>query len=164
MKTFIRNTPVLIALVLLLLGVASCGKRGASGKPSMDLVMKQSGGETAAQVSSPPEQQSKDAKAKPSPSRQGKRKVKYYKSTMMAGETSAKPAKDSMGMDMVPVYENESASANASAIAVDAVTRQGESGYSWDATFQMHRINGYKAYTEPLKVSQLADPTTTIAI
>src|SRR6266513_5765809 len=52
---------------------------------SMDLVpvMKQSGGETPAQVSSPSEQQSKDAEAKPSPSRQGHRKIKYYKSTMM---------------------------------------------------------------------------------
>src|SRR5262249_40974767 len=40
-------------------------------------------------------------------SKQGARKIKYYKSTMMAGEVSAKPAKDSMGMDMVPVYEEE---------------------------------------------------------
>src|SRR5438093_985632 len=31
------------------------------------------------------------------------RKIKYYKSTMMAGETNPKPAKDSMNMDMVPV-------------------------------------------------------------
>jgi len=39
------------------------------------------------------------------------RKVKYYKSTMMAGEVSAKPAKDSMGMDMVPVFEDEKSGA-----------------------------------------------------
>jgi hydrogenase maturation factor len=32
------------------------------------------------------------------------RKVKYYKSTMNAGEVSPVPAKDSMGMDMEPVY------------------------------------------------------------
>ncbi|MGH8101037.1 MAG: efflux RND transporter periplasmic adaptor subunit [Chthoniobacterales bacterium] len=44
-----------------------------------------------------------EAKAEPS----GERKVKYYKSTMMAGEVSAKPAKDSMGMDMVPVYDDQ---------------------------------------------------------
>jgi RND family efflux transporter MFP subunit len=139
MKTFTRNTALLIALVALLFTAASCGKKSASGKPSnvdyytcamhplvrsqnpkgkcpicgMDLVpvMKQNGGETPAQVSSPPEQQSKDAEAKPSPSQQGERKVKYYKSTMMAGETSAKPAKDSMGMDMVPVYEDEKSAA-----------------------------------------------------
>ncbi len=36
----------------------------------------------------------------------GQRKIKYYKSTMMPGETSPTPAKDSMGMDMVPVYED----------------------------------------------------------
>src|SRR3954468_3269681 len=36
----------------------------------------------------------------------GERKEpQYYKSTMTAGETSAVPRKDSMGMDMVPVYE-----------------------------------------------------------
>jgi RND family efflux transporter MFP subunit len=35
------------------------------------------------------------------------RTVKYYKSTMMPGEVSQKPGKDSMGMDMVPVYEDE---------------------------------------------------------
>jgi multidrug efflux pump subunit AcrA (membrane-fusion protein) len=37
----------------------------------------------------------------------GERKVKYYKSTMMLGEISQTPRKDSMGMDMVPVYEGE---------------------------------------------------------
>ena len=37
----------------------------------------------------------------------GQRKVKYYKSTMMPGEISQTPGKDSMGMDMVPVYEDE---------------------------------------------------------
>ncbi|HTQ31301.1 MAG TPA: efflux RND transporter periplasmic adaptor subunit [Opitutaceae bacterium] len=47
-----------------------------------------------------------DSAAAPS----GKRKIKFYKSTMMAGETSPTPAKDSMGMDMVPVYEDQTAS------------------------------------------------------
>jgi multidrug efflux pump subunit AcrA (membrane-fusion protein) len=41
----------------------------------------------------------------------GERKVKYYKSTMIPGQISQKPAKDTMGMDMVPVYEGEDASA-----------------------------------------------------
>jgi RND family efflux transporter MFP subunit len=139
MRTFTRNTTLLIALVALLFTAASCGKKSASGKPSnvdyytcamhpsvksqdpngncpicgMDLVpvMKQSGGEMPPQVSSASAQQSKEAEAKPSPSREGGRKIKYYKSTMMAGEVSAKPAKDSMGMDMVPVYEEEKAGA-----------------------------------------------------
>ncbi len=51
----------------------------------------------------------------------GQRKVKYYKSTMMLGEVSQAPRKDSMGMDMVPVYEGEDAG---SAITVDPVTIQ----------------------------------------
>src|SRR5437763_2977944 len=37
----------------------------------------------------------------------GDRKIKYYKSTMLLGETSQMPRKDSMGMDMAPVYEEE---------------------------------------------------------
>lgn len=51
----------------------------------------------------------------------GERKIEFYKSTMNPGETSPTPAKDSMGMDMVPVYSD---AANSSAIAVDAATQQ----------------------------------------
>ncbi len=54
----------------------------------------------------------------------GARKIKYYKSTMIPGETSPKPGKDSMGMNMVPAYENESAAASSSEIAIDPVTIQ----------------------------------------
>ena len=54
----------------------------------------------------------------------GERKIKFYKSTMTPGETSPTPAKDSMGMDMVPVYEDAAAADNSSAIAVDAATQQ----------------------------------------
>ncbi|MGD0251430.1 MAG: efflux RND transporter periplasmic adaptor subunit [Verrucomicrobiota bacterium] len=53
----------------------------------------------------------------------GAHKVVYYKSTMKPGETSPVPAKDSMGMDMVPVYENQAA-AGSSAIAIDPATIQ----------------------------------------
>jgi multidrug efflux pump subunit AcrA (membrane-fusion protein) len=51
----------------------------------------------------------------------GDRKIKYYKSTMMLGEISQTPRKDSMGMDMVPVYEGEE---ETSAITVDPSTVQ----------------------------------------
>ena len=50
-------------------------------------------------------------------------KILYYKSTMKPGETSPVPAKDSMGMDMVPVYQSE-ARRNSSAIAIDPATIQ----------------------------------------
>jgi Cu(I)/Ag(I) efflux system membrane fusion protein len=53
----------------------------------------------------------------------GKGKILYYKSTMKPGETSPGPAKDSMGMDMVPVYENQAAAAS-SAITIDPATIQ----------------------------------------
>ncbi|MGD0261800.1 MAG: efflux RND transporter periplasmic adaptor subunit, partial [Verrucomicrobiota bacterium] len=52
------------------------------------------------------------------------RKAKYYKSTMNPGEVSPGPAKDSMGMDMAPVYEDEAATAESSAITIDPVTMQ----------------------------------------
>jgi Cu(I)/Ag(I) efflux system membrane fusion protein len=53
----------------------------------------------------------------------GARKIKYYKSTMMAGEVSDKPGNDSMGMEMVPVYEGEDSSAQNN-IKIDAATTQ----------------------------------------
>jgi multidrug efflux pump subunit AcrA (membrane-fusion protein)/rubrerythrin len=54
----------------------------------------------------------------------GERKIKFYKSSMNPGETSPAPARDSMGMDMVPVYEDGSGTAGSSAIAVDSATMQ----------------------------------------
>ena len=50
------------------------------------------------------------------------RKIKHYKSTMRLGEISPTPRKDSMGMDMVPVYEEEAQ--GASTITIDPVTVQ----------------------------------------
>jgi Cu(I)/Ag(I) efflux system membrane fusion protein len=50
------------------------------------------------------------------------RNVKYYKSTMMLGEISETPRKDSMGMDMVPVYEGEEDSGGM--ISISPVTIQ----------------------------------------
>lgn len=54
----------------------------------------------------------------------GERKLKYYKSTMIPGEVREAPGKDSMGMDMVPVYEDEAAATDASTISIDPVTIQ----------------------------------------
>ena len=53
----------------------------------------------------------------------GERKIKYYKSTMTPGEVKPGPGKDSMGMDMVPVYEEQDASAENN-IQIDAATIQ----------------------------------------
>jgi len=54
----------------------------------------------------------------------GERKIKYYKSTMMPGEVKPGPGKDSMGMEMVPVYEEEAAALESQTIAIDPVTTQ----------------------------------------
>jgi multidrug efflux pump subunit AcrA (membrane-fusion protein)/rubrerythrin len=52
------------------------------------------------------------------------RKVKFYKSTMNPGETSPAPSKDSMGMDMVPVYETEGGASDSQLITVEPMTMQ----------------------------------------
>jgi RND family efflux transporter MFP subunit len=54
----------------------------------------------------------------------GERKIKFYKSTMNPAEVRPTPGKDSMGMEMVPVYEDEAAAAESQTIAVDPVTTQ----------------------------------------
>ena len=54
----------------------------------------------------------------------GERKIKFYKSTMIPGEVSPTARKDSMGMDMVPVYEDEAAAAESATIAIDPPTTQ----------------------------------------
>jgi len=52
----------------------------------------------------------------------GERMIEYYKSTMIPGEVSQQPGKDSMGMEMVPVYSEAASSANA--IHIDSGTIQ----------------------------------------
>ncbi len=50
------------------------------------------------------------------------RKIKHYQSTMNPGEVSPNPGKDSMGMDMVAVYNDADSAANA--IHIDSATVQ----------------------------------------
>lgn len=57
------------------------------------------------------------------PGTSDERKVLYYKSTMLAGEIRQTPGKDSMGMEMIPVYAGEDNSA-ASSIKIDTATVQ----------------------------------------
>ncbi len=64
----------------------------------------------------------KSSESVAAPGTSGERKIKYYKSTMMLGEISQTPRKDSMGMDMVPVYEGESD--DGATITIDPVTIQ----------------------------------------
>jgi RND family efflux transporter MFP subunit len=52
----------------------------------------------------------------------GERKIKYYKSTMIAGQVSETPGKDTMGMDMVPVYEGDESSSTT--VQIDSATVQ----------------------------------------
>ncbi len=60
--------------------------------------------------------------AAPASGAAGDRKIRFYKSTMIPGEIKPAPGKDSMGMEMVPVYEEEGA--DAAVIMIDPVTTQ----------------------------------------
>jgi RND family efflux transporter MFP subunit len=61
------------------------------------------------------------ATAGATPAQPGERQVLYWKSSMIPGETHNQPGKDSMGMDLIPVYEGEAA---AGAIRIDPVVEQ----------------------------------------
>ncbi len=52
------------------------------------------------------------------------RKISHYRSTMNPAEISPTPGKDSMGMDMVPVYDETAPQAGAGVISVDPLTTQ----------------------------------------
>lgn len=52
----------------------------------------------------------------------GDRKIVFWKSSMIPGEIHQEPGKDSMGMDLVPVYDDEVSAAGA--ILIDPVTEQ----------------------------------------
>ncbi len=91
----------------------------------------------------------------------GKGKILYYKSTMIPGQISQHPGKDSMGMDMVPVYANQSGTpSNPDEVAVDPVTMQDMNVatapvLSGPLTRTVRTV-GYVDYNEPA----LADVTT----
>ena len=64
---------------------------------------------------------SASAPAAAQPTASKDRKVLYWKSSMSPGEIHDKPGKDSMGMDLIPVYEGEAA---AGTIQIDPVVEQ----------------------------------------
>lgn len=62
-----------------------------------------------------------DATRKPSTppaGKSGQGRVLYYRNPMVPTDTSPKPKKDPMGMDYLPVYENEAADASAGVVTV----------------------------------------------
>ena len=88
------------------------------------------------------------------------RKILYWKSSMIPGEIHSEAGKDSMGMDLIPVYEDEAASAGT--IRVDPVTEQ-NMGVRTDEVIRgplvkTVRTVGFVAYDE----TSLANVTTKI--
>ncbi|MGH7940418.1 MAG: efflux RND transporter periplasmic adaptor subunit [Limisphaerales bacterium] len=61
----------------------------------------------------------------------GGRKIKFYQSTMNPQETSPVPAKDSMGMEMEPVYEEAGAAENQPGEFTVPLERQQEIGVTY---------------------------------
>jgi multidrug efflux pump subunit AcrA (membrane-fusion protein) len=88
-------------------------------------------------------------KAAAAPAATGERKVAYYRSPMDPSVRSDVPAKDSMGMDFVPVYEDELAGAGAvpgrATVTLSAERRQ---------------VLGLRS--EPVRVGSLARPIRTV--
>jgi Cu(I)/Ag(I) efflux system membrane fusion protein len=73
--------------------------------------------------------QSENANSDPIPA--GGRKIKFYQSTMNPRETSLLPAKDSMGMEMEPVYEDAGGPENQPGEFVVPIERQQEIGVTY---------------------------------
>jgi RND family efflux transporter MFP subunit len=91
---------------------------------------------------------------------EGERKVLHWKSSMNPGEVYDHPGKDSMGMDLVPVYADEGDAG--SAIRIDPVTEQ-DMGVRTDTVTRgpvRHTVRtvGYVDYDE----TSLADVTTKV--
>src|SRR5215469_12912864 len=61
----------------------------------------------------------------------GERKIKYYQSTMNPKETSPVPAKDSMGMEMKPVFEEDGAGENQPGEFTVPIERQQQIGVTY---------------------------------
>ncbi len=76
-----------------------------------------------------PIEEAEDASKVHPPAAPGERRIAFYRSPMDPNETSQAPKKDSMGMDFVPVYEDElsgaaSGPAGLAPITIDATKRQ----------------------------------------
>ena len=69
-------------------------------------------------------EQAPDPQKANAPAATKKRKVLYWKSSMMPGFRSDKPGKDSMGMDLVPIYEGETAAGPPGSITISPETVQ----------------------------------------
>ncbi len=62
--------------------------------------------------------------AEEKPAKTGERKILYYRNPMNATATSPVPMKDQMGMDYVPVYEEQTSSAKTSGVYISTEKQQ----------------------------------------
>jgi len=63
-----------------------------------------------------------DGAPAPGGAARGERRIAFYRNPMGTGETSPVPAKDSMGMDFLPVYQDELSGPGAAAAPVEGLT------------------------------------------
>jgi multidrug efflux pump subunit AcrA (membrane-fusion protein) len=121
----------LLAMLSLLVLIAGCGKQQAGQQQTLytcgmhpQVIQNKPGNcPICGMKLTPIRKQPGSTPSTNAPGSASGRKIKYYKSTMSATEVSPTPAKDSMGMEMVPVYEDQGNSAS-SAISIDPVTIQ----------------------------------------
>lgn len=73
----------------------------------------------------PPQPVSTPAAAEPSAPSKNERTILYYRNPMGYPDTSPMPKKDPMGMDYIPVYEDEADDPNTVKVSLDKVQRSG---------------------------------------
>src|SRR3972149_11496650 len=73
----------------------------------------------------PPQPISTPAAAEQSQPAKGERTILYYRNPMGHPDTSPVPKKDSMGMDYIPVYEDEQDDGTTVKVSLDKIQRTG---------------------------------------
>lgn len=109
------------------------------------------------EIIQPPRQDSKTSM--PKPKKSGERKILYYRNPMNPEATSPRPMKDSMGMDYVPVYEEEVESESAGPTITISPEKQQLIGIKTEPVTKRRlekivRASGKIAYDPELAITQ----------
>ena len=113
-------------LVLAAIASAAAGYRlGTGAWPTLAILM-DAHDHMQAPMAQRPEPAAKDMSMAPAPEKANARKIRYYRNPMGLADTSPEPKKDSMGMEYIPVFEDEVAADSSSVkVSLDRVQRSG---------------------------------------
>ena len=114
------------ALALAAVASAAAGFRLGTGQwPTLSILMG-AHDHMQAPMAQGPEPPAKDMSLAPATGKTDARKVRYYRNPMGLADSSPEPKKDSMGMDYIPVYDDEDAADSSSVkVSLDRVQRSG---------------------------------------